>query len=83
MFHMGGRGCVSQVLNVPNFYHRFRKWNKKIMETIFLYFNCTSFLLKLNTTKSKLAHLICLTSLMIFSAIDDSGYLNYFLPPIF
>ncbi len=49
----------------------------------FLYFNCTSFLLKLNTTKSKLAHLFCLTSLMIFSAIDDSGHLNYFFSPIF
>jgi hypothetical protein len=27
IFQKGGRGCVSQVLNVPIFYHRFRKWN--------------------------------------------------------
>ena len=33
-----------------------------------------AFLLKLITAKSKFAHLICLTSLIIFSPTDDSGH---------
>ncbi len=47
---------------------------KSHWELLLYILTALAFLLKLNTAKSKFAHLIHLTSLMIFSAIDDSGH---------